>query len=287
MPVLNVAGTRRDPGFQTARVLGETLVSKTKGLSLNVEEMHEVEWQTYIERRKKEIDGAAHSHITECLVVHSVEGYIGGADNFVKWVKELYKIEPSMDEKAAAAEADTRFADYKKKSGNAFCYLDLHFDEKGPSRMVFELNMKLCPKTSTNFLKLCTGDSKEKGEDGSTLHYKGSPFHRIVPGGWVQGGDIDKGTGTGGSSIYGKVFGDECFTIKHDRLGVLSMANSGPHTNASQFFISLKALPFLDNSKVAFGHLIEGSDVLARLGKVPCKNQRPVKAVTILDCGSL
>mmetsp|Transcript_3231 Transcript_3231/g.4394 ORF Transcript_3231/g.4394 Transcript_3231/m.4394 type:complete len:90 (-) Transcript_3231:257-526(-) len=85
------------------------------------------------------------------------------------------------------------------------------------------------------------------------LHYRGSPFHRIVFGGCVQGGDIDKGSGTGGSSMYGKVFGDECFTIKHDRLGVLSRANSVPHTNASQFFIiSVKALPFLDNSKVVW-----------------------------------
>eukprot|EP00471_Norrisiella_sphaerica_P003507 CAMPEP_0184485410 /NCGR_PEP_ID=MMETSP0113_2-20130426/7024_1 /TAXON_ID=91329 /ORGANISM="Norrisiella sphaerica, Strain BC52" /LENGTH=288 /DNA_ID=CAMNT_0026866843 /DNA_START=99 /DNA_END=965 /DNA_ORIENTATION=- len=288
MPIITVAGARRDASFQQARVLAEDLCKKVKGIILKVEEMHEMKWVTYIEEKKKEVSGAAHSHATECIVLHSVEGYIGGAKEFLEWTKELYEMEPRLDTKASEAEAQKRFEEYKKSSGNAFCFVDLKFGEgKETSRLVFELDMKLCPKTSQNFLALCTGDKKEKGEDGSTLHYKGSPIHRIVPGGWVQGGDINSGKGNGGSSIYGKVFGDECFTIKHDRRGVLAMANVGPHTNSSQFYITFKSLPYLDKKKVAFGHVIEGSDVLAKLEAAQCKNQRPVQPIIVTECGKL
>ena len=119
---------------------------------------------------------------------------------------------------------------------NTKVYLDISIDSKIAGRMTIELFAKEVPRTALNFYHLCKGD--KKGEDGQILSYKNVSFHRIIPGFMCQSGDITKGDGTGGVSIYGKTFGDENFVFSHDGPGLLSMANRGPNTNSSQFFIS-------------------------------------------------
>ncbi len=121
------------------------------------------------------------------------------------------------------------------------------------------------PKTSENFRCLCTGE-KGVGVKGKLLHYRRSKLHRIIPEFMIQGGDITHGDGTGGESIYdGKMFDDENFTHKHTCAGLLSMANKGPNTNSSQFFITLAACPHLDDAHVVFGKVIKGMEVTKQM----------------------
>lgn len=169
---------------------------------------------------------------------------------------------------------------------NPRVYFDISIDGRSAGRIVFELFADVVPKTAENFRALCTGE-KGTGTSGKPLHYKNSGFHRIITQFMCQGGDFTRGNGTGGESIYGEKFKDENFTLKHTEPGLLSMANAGPHTNGSQFFITTVATPWLDGKHVVFGKVVEGLDVVKKMEAMGSRSGSTSGPVVISDSGEL
>ena len=169
---------------------------------------------------------------------------------------------------------------------NPKVFFDILIGKAKAGRVVMELFADKVPRTAENFRCLCTGE-KGLGASGKPLHYKGSTFHRIIPSFMCQGGDFTHGNGTGGESIYGAKFADEKFVRKHTGPGVLSMANAGPNTNGSQFFICTAQTPWLDGKHVVFGQVVDGYGVVQKMEAVGSGSGATAEPVLIEDCGQL
>jgi len=171
---------------------------------------------------------------------------------------------------------------------NPHVFFDIEIGGKAAGRVEFELFAGLAPRTAENFRALATGE-RGAGRSGKPLHYKGSGFHRVIPGFMCQAGDFTSGDGRGGESIYGGMFADEWEhgVVHHTEPGLLSMANRGRDTNGSQFFITVAATPWLDGKHVVFGRVVRGMDVVKAMEAVGSRGGQPSERVVIADSGEL
>lgn len=214
-----------------------------------------------------------------CLIVFI--GYKFWQKYQTKSIEDDAKATPIVEGMEGASKEDI-----EKKPKKRGVYFDMAVGEKEVGRVKIELFDSVVPKTCENFRGLCIGQKDEKS--GRVFKpYMGTLFHRLIPGFMIQGGDYENGNGTGGNSIWGGKFADESFESgKHSSEGFLSMANSGPNSNGSQFFITLGAAPHLDGKHVVFGKVVEGLDIVKNMQQIRTDdNDRPQADIMILDCG--
>lgn len=248
--------------------------------------MLEYEWVAFMEAKTKSVGGELWSFNAEVIVFEG-NTLIGDYEKFMKWTETNYQYTDYRPLPLWHAMAKEKYKAHLLESKHQFVYLDIHVSSEPVGRLLIELYSDKCPKTCGNFLELCRGGQMEHEKHDSPLEltYKKSIFHRIVPNGWIQGGDFVTQKGTGGQSIYGALFEDENFSVPHNKRGVVGMANKGRHTNSSQFYITLQPTPWMDSKYVAFGQVIEGINALKILEDQETYNERPKKTCLIADCG--
>eukprot|EP00755_Sulcionema_specki_P014079 Sspe_Gene.55720::Locus_30645_Transcript_2_2_Confidence_0.400_Length_1130::g.55720::m.55720/K12739/PPIL6; peptidyl-prolyl cis-trans isomerase-like 6 len=265
-----------------------------------------VDWEKW---RKQTAETHPHGKailaITDCIVLETTSDNIWNCDSFIKMVKghcsfKIFNYPPDSDDPEAYHNAaKINYRNFLKSTGDCFCWMTftIHYPE-GPKSMTtyFQLFTKKCPCAVENFRHLCLGDlpdiPDETLEKKVKAHYKGCTIFRVTKDGWIQGGDISNaGTakaGTGGVSIFGKTYPDECFDVSHDDEGILGAANVGPHTNGSQFYITVARNQWMDRKYVAFGKVVDGIECIREIHQIPTKpNQAPAIKVEITDCGEL
>ncbi|XP_047415618.1 probable inactive peptidyl-prolyl cis-trans isomerase-like 6 isoform X1 [Sciurus carolinensis] len=284
---VKAVGLFKSSSFQVAKSTAESLKINypSKFEDPIMVPLQEFAWDQYLQEKKRELKDETWEYSSNVMCFIN-DKFLGDASELQKWAHKVWDIvdvKPPALYEALTMDYSTKFL---RDTKHVFVFLDININFYPIGRLIFELYCDACPKTCKNFQFLCTGKAGFS-QSGIRLHYKGSIFHRVVQNGWIQGGDIVAGRGDNGESIYGPTFEDENFSIPHNKRGVLGMVNQGHHTNGSQFYITLQATPYLDRKYVAFGQLIEGTDVLQQLELVPTENERPIYICNISDSGDL
>merc|ERR1719326_991139 len=278
---ITVAGRLDDYRFHICKDIASGLADRFAQVTFDAEGMTEVDWNAYINLKKKEFKKNGSNHRTSPVIFYNSVNYIGDEEQFRTWCVRAYGHKANKSNNVLyRGLAKKEYSSWLTENKNSFCYFDLNCGGHKLGRVVFELYRTVCPRTCQNFMDLCTG-SKGKG-----YTYKDTILHRVIPDVFVQGGDIDGGSGDGGAAAGGGTFADENFAIRHDRPGILAMANDGTvHTNGSQFYVTLRPMPWLDTKRVGFGRVISGMRAIKMAGRVPTLNQRPTMDLKIVDCG--
>lgn len=204
---------------------------------------------------------------------------IGGFDSFLKYLTVNFSYTKEFDKEKYSAIA---YSNYKSflNSTYKYVYFTLNISDKP---IVLQLFNDVCPKTTLNFIEICKG--VHRNNRGELLSYKDCEVFRVVKGSFIQTGDLKNFTGN--RCYLGSEFEDENFIVKHDKPGIIGMVkNKGrPHSNQSQFYLTLNPLKSFDGKFVAFGRVVSGYDVLLLVNEVNSYLQRPVKRVEIVKCG--
>ncbi|XP_033635292.1 probable inactive peptidyl-prolyl cis-trans isomerase-like 6 [Asterias rubens] len=284
---LRVVGLLPDPSFHQARSCAQDLYQNNpdKFATPQIQGLLEFEWEMYLRDERKSLRGETWV-FEDKAIAYLDSDLIGGPTDLDNWATQHWSFNSYRPKELLLAYAEEAYKDYLNGTGHTFVYLDISINEEPCQRLLFELYTDKCPRTCENFRALCTGEKGHKTDETlMKYHYKESIIHRIVPNGWLQGGDILFSKGDGGEAIYGQFFEDENYSVKHTSRGILGMANQGRHTNGSQYYITFQPAPWMDTKYVAFGKVIEGTYLLDFLEKQETYNERPKKECKVVDCG--
>uniref|UniRef100_UPI00358F2028 probable inactive peptidyl-prolyl cis-trans isomerase-like 6 n=1 Tax=Myxine glutinosa TaxID=7769 RepID=UPI00358F2028 len=268
----------RDAFHRTGRV-AQDLFFQLPGLfsKPNITAMLEMDWITHVQSQQKELGGDLWAFTGDSICF--LDGRFLGSDlDLLRWAGRHFDYEQSHEHLTTEADKGKAYTTHLEKTKNMYVSMDIDIGGDPAGKIVFELFTDICPKTCDNFISLCVGQT-------AGLHYAGSSIHRVVPDGWLQGGDIVSGKGNRGQSVFGGDFEDENFIVRHHSRGMLGMVNHGRNTNNSQFYITFRPAHWLDRKYVAFGRVVEGVQTMDRLQVVQLRNERPVRECTIASCG--
>ncbi|ELU00334.1 hypothetical protein CAPTEDRAFT_184272 [Capitella teleta] len=283
---ISVIGLLSDITFHVSKLCAEDLATQNPDdfIVPLTEGLLEFEWDIYIEEKCKDL-GSEMWVFKDKSVIFVNNRLIGGPEDLLLWAEEKFNYKNFRPLPLYEALAESSYKKHLNATHHDFVFMDISIGDSPVGRLVFELFTELVPKTCENFRALCTGEKGKSEQNEYALHFLNSIFHRIVPRGWVQGGDIWLKKGDGGESIYGECFPDENFAVRHNKRGILGMANHGPHSNGSQFYITLEPAAWMDTKYVAFGQVIEGTETLRAIESQSTNNQRPLKEIKVTDCG--
>ncbi|XP_041354876.1 peptidyl-prolyl cis-trans isomerase slr1251-like [Gigantopelta aegis] len=283
---VEVFGLLNDMEFVRAQCCAEDLHKNDskRFTEPRIEGMLEFEWDLYIDEKRKELRGEMWKFEEKAIIFVNGE-LIGGPEDFLSWAEENHNFAEFRPKPLYLTLTEAGYKTHLNSKKHDYVFMDIMIGDEAVGRLVMELFSDIVPRTCANFKALCTGEKGLSAETDFNLHYKDSLFHRIVPNGWIQGGDIYHGRGNGGESVYGPVFEDENFAVQYTRRGMLGMANKGRHTNASQFFITLQPCNWMHTKYVCFGQVIEGTQTLKKMEAQTTMNERPNTDITVTDCG--
>lgn len=250
--------------------------------------MLEVDYIAKIDKYRQSHGGSFFSfHATNCVIRNNK--LLGSLEELIPIAINEYGIDDAeiANTKAFDRESVSKTLELLKQSGHDAVFLEYYQGEDVFGKIVVELFSDICPRACENFIKLCTGECGVRNE--VALFYKDSPIHRVVPNGWVQGGDIVDGSGNNSVSAFEKPVEDESFSVEFDSKfgGIVGYSSSGPHSNGSQYFITLGACEWMNCTKVGFGRVVQGYGVLKKLNAVKCNNQRPEQPIFVGACGKM
>lgn len=242
--------------------------------------MFEFEWNQFIAEQRRSHRGEMWTYSHDELIYVN-DQLIGSYIDFFNWAVNNHGFEDGVAPTLYSVLTKEDYRNQLLEKNHTFIYMYVSIGQTPQSHFLIELFDDILPKTCENFKRICLGFVNGVNR---LLTYQDTIFHRIVPGGWIQGGDIIKGNGSDGESIYGKEFEDENFAIPHNNRGILGMANHGRHTNNSQFYITLTATPWMNCRYVAFGQLLEGTELLNQIEEEETMNEHPCNSIVITKC---
>mmetsp|Transcript_26669 Transcript_26669/g.39623 ORF Transcript_26669/g.39623 Transcript_26669/m.39623 type:complete len:300 (+) Transcript_26669:86-985(+) len=289
-----ILGSVHDPDTYFCRHIINRIAKKFSGkIEYEFDAVLELDFQIALENYRAQyatdLFGYSHSHI-----VFRNDKIIGSLMDLVEITIQEYRIDDAEIANTMQFEKEAREKSLEaiETTGHPAVFIELFRDmeaegkeDESCGKLVIELFNNICPLACDNFIKLCTGECGSV--DGVKLSYRNCPLHRLVQNGWVQCGDIVDGSGSNSRSVTGEHIRDESFSIEFDSKlgGIVGYVSSGPHSNGSQFFITLGDCEWMNCTKVGFGRVIQGYGVLRMLNKTNCNNQRPFPKIYIGDCG--